>query len=291
MPVFAARNSESEEHSSCSIWKSTSSKKIAVTRPGLLRSTCCPATLNFSNFLHFRSSALNAEFLSHRRVKNQELETVVLVHGLFGSKLDMWRMSKNLDQLGFRSLNWGYRSIGQRIETVVDLLGRDLSRLNRRTKRRFHVVTHSMGGVILRAVLETWKFNSLGRVTMLAPPHSGSHVARVMAPWFNWLSPCLGQLSDDSQSFVNRLPNSFLNNQIEFGLVEAKRDRVVRSGSVVIPGYEDYAIVDGHHGFLPWYPQTVNLVGNFLKNGRFNCRAIASGTKSNEHLEGRQAAV
>lgn len=178
-------------------------------------------------------------------------------------------MSKRLERQGFDCWNWNYRSFGRQIETTVDLLGRDLSRLNRRCCGRFHLVTHSMGGIIARAVFETWKFDRMGRLVMMAPPHSGSHVARVLAPWFNWLTPSLGQLSDDKNSFVNQLPNSFLNNQIEFGLIEAKRDRVVRQGSVVISGYEDYATVDGHHGILPWYPRTMELVENFLASGRF----------------------
>ena len=202
----------------------------------------------------------------------------MLVHGLLGSRLDMWPMARHLRGQGSTVWNWSYRSIGQRIETIVDSLGRDLARLNRQirsqptqgqTQGKFHLVTHSMGGVILRAVLETWRFDNLGRVVMLAPPHSGSPVARSLGPWFEWLVPCLDQLSDRHGSFVNQLPNSFLNNQIEVGLVEAKRDRVVRPGSVLIPGYEDYAVVDGHHGVLPWYPQTISLAESFVKQGRF----------------------
>jgi len=127
-----------------------------------------------------------------------------------------------------------------------------------------------MGGIVARAVFETWKFENLGRVVMLAPPHAGSHVARMCSPWFGWMVPSLIQLSDDRNSFVNRLPNSFLSNQIEFGLVEAKRDRVVPAGSVFISGYSDYATVDGHHGILPWYSRTSDLVSDFLTYGKFD---------------------
>lgn len=141
--------------------------------------------------------------------------------------------------------------------------------LNRQTAGRFHLVTHSMGGIVARAVFNTWKFNKLGRVVMLAPPHAGSHIARRLSPWFSWLTPSLAQLSDECNSFVNQLPNTLLTNQIEFGLVEARRDRVVPAGSVVIPGYDDYAIVDGHHGILPSYRRTGELVENFLVGGTF----------------------
>jgi esterase/lipase len=44
-------------------------------------------------------------------------DIVVLVHGLGGSRLDMWPLARQLRRRGYAVRNWGYRSVGQRIET------------------------------------------------------------------------------------------------------------------------------------------------------------------------------
>ena len=87
-----------------------------------------------------------------------------------------------------------------------------------------------------------------------------------MAPYVGWLTPSLKQLSDADDSYVNQLPNSFQSSDIEFGIVEATKDRVIVQGGVLLDGYRDYAQVKGHHGVLAWYPQTIQLAEDFLLN-------------------------
>ncbi len=127
-----------------------------------------------------------------------------------------------------------------------------------------------MGGIITRTMLSQVQLDNLDRVVMLAPPHQGSHAARKLSPFFGWLTPSLKQLSDAPDSFVRNLPNPFENNQFDFGIVEAKKDRVIERGNVLLEGYRDYAEVRGHHGILTWYSNTIQLVDNFLNHGCFN---------------------
>ena len=198
-------------------------------------------------------------------------ETVVLVHGLGGSRLDMWPISRKLKQTGLNTINWGYSSIGRRIEEIADKMETQLSEINEQSAgSEFHLVTHSMGGIIARTVFARRSLKNLGRVVMLAPPHRGSDVARMLTPYLGWLAPSLEQLADTPGSFVNRLPNSLRQNNIEFGIVEAKRDRVVPTGHTRLDGYQDISQVDGHHGVLTWYPQTIRLVESFLNSGSFS---------------------
>lgn len=201
---------------------------------------------------------------------NKSPQTVVLIHGLMGNRFDMWPIARRMRKLGYRDWSWNYRSIGRKIETHVQRLGEDLAKFDRETESCFHLVTHSMGGIITRAVLDRWRYQHLAKVIMLAPPHGGSHVARKLAPWFDWLTPSLSQLSDESDSFVNQLPNSLLDQRIMFGIIEASRDRVIAPGKTLIDGYEDYVSVDGHHGVLPWYRQTQKLVEQFIVEGNFD---------------------
>jgi len=202
-------------------------------------------------------------------VKRQS-DIVVLVHGLGGSRIDMWPIARRLKRLGFEVRNWGYRSIGNRVETHAQRLGQELSVLDSQlSDGQIHLVTHSMGGIIARTMFADFDFRNLGRVFMLAPPHLGSHTARKLSPLVGWLTPSLKQLSDSADSFVNQLPNTLQQKGIEFGIIESTKDRVIVQGGVNLDGYRDYARVEGHHGVLTWYSDTIRLVEEFLAGGRF----------------------
>lgn len=182
----------------------------------------------------------------------------------------MWPIARRLKIRGYKVQNWGYRSLGNRVETHAKRLGEELIGLERKTADgQLHLVTHSMGGIIARAMLLNFEFKNLGRVVMLAPPHRGSHAARRLAPWIGWLTPSLEQLSDAADSFVNQLPNTLEQKGIEFGIVESTKDRVIAQGGVHLDGFRDYASVKGQHGILTWYPETIRLVEDFLTQGKF----------------------
>lgn len=210
-----------------------------------------------------------------RKWMKPDNDIVVLIHGLGGSRVDMWPIAKRLRWLGYEVQNWGYRTLGNRVETHAERLGTALSALDcQMAGNRIHLVTHSMGGIIARAMLADFELHNLGRVVMLAPPHCGSHMARKLTPYIGWLTPSLSQLSDSPDSFVNQLPNPLKQKGIEFGIVESTKDRVITSGGVYLEGYRDYARVEGHHGVLTWYAETVRLVEDFLTQGKFCVRGI-----------------
>ena len=198
-------------------------------------------------------------------------DVVTLVHGLGGNRFDMWPISRRLKRSGYRICNWGYRSVGNRIETHADRLATEMARLDAGMQDggRIHLVTHSMGGIIVRKMLSHHDFENIGRVIMLAPPHQGSHAARKLKGYIGWLTPSLSQLSDSADSFVNQLPNSLQHNGIEFAIIESTKDRVIVQGGVHLDGYRDYARVEGHHGVLTWYSKTIRLVEDFLQHGKF----------------------
>ena len=205
-----------------------------------------------------------------KQKQNQQQDTVVLIHGLGGTRLDMWLMARRLRGLGFNVRNWGYRSLGNRIETHAARLAEFLTKLSQETNQKIHLATHSMGGIITRAMLADHAIERLGRIVMIAPPHQGSHAARKLNRFIGWLSPSLLQLSDVESSFVNRLPNSFKQRGIEFAIIESIRDRVIVQGGVLLNGHHDYAQIRAHHGVATFYDETITLVENFLVNGEFS---------------------
>ena len=199
------------------------------------------------------------------------MNKVVLIHGLGGTRFDMWPISRRLKRCGFDVKNWGYRSIGNSIETHAERLALELQankKLNQEKSVDF--VTFSMGGIILRTMLSRHKMSNIGRVIMLAPPHRGSHTAKWLARYIGWATPSLAQISDAPDSFVNNLPNPFLDQNIEFGIVVAGKDRVIAPNCVELDGFRDIATVNAHHGILTWYSKTAQLVEDFLLHGSFH---------------------
>lgn len=205
-------------------------------------------------------------------------ELVLLIHGLGGSRLDMWPMQRHLQRSGFRAINWNYRSIGNAVETHAQRLQVAIDAFNDDPSiDSIHIAGHSMGGIITRTMLSNLPSDAsavgkLKRVVMLASPQRGSHAARRLEPWVGWMSPALGQLSDEPESFVNQLGNPFQKHRIEFATIEASKDRVVDPSSVQLEGQADFARMIGHHGYMPWYRDAMHLVESFLVHGRFEKR-------------------
>ena len=216
---------------------------------------------------------------------DSQKDVVVLVHGLGGSRIDMWPIASRLKRLGYEVRNWGYRSLGNRVENHAQRLGTELTTLDSQmSDGQLHLVTHSMGGIIARTMFADFEFHNLGRVVMLAPPHRGSHMARKLTPLVGWLTPSLEQLSDTADSFVNQLPNTLKQKEIEFGIIESTKDRVIEQGGVRLEGYRDYARVEGHHGVLTWYADTIRLVEDFLSQGKFRVAGNNLNEKSTANV-------
>ena len=198
-------------------------------------------------------------------------DVVVLVHGLGGSRIDMWPISSRLKRLGYEVRNWGYRSLGNRVETHARRLGKELSLLDgKMSDGQLHLVTHSMGGIIARTMFADFEFKNLGRVVMLAPPHRGSHMARKLTPLVGWLTPSLEQLSDSADSFVNQLPS---NPGLPVGIIAARYDTVVRLEATHLPDESDHLIMPCLHSMLLFRRDVAAQIRHFLAEGQFDSEA------------------
>ena len=94
------------------------------------------------------------------------------------------------------------------IEDLADRLGRAVEECCADRTETVHFVTHSMGGVIVRAYLGQRAEPHRGRVVMLAPPSQGSEVIDAFAdsPLIRRiLGPAALQLGTDSSGIATRL--------------------------------------------------------------------------------------
>ena len=197
----------------------------------------------------------------------QELakEAVILVHGLAAVRLVMWPIGRRLRKCGYQVKNHGYFSISKTIPHHSKRLGEVLDKFESDPSiEKFHLVSHSMGCIIGRHLLNQRRFEKLGRWVMLAPPNRGSHAARVMSPFLGRFCTPLTQLSDAPDSFVNQLDDFRDTNDVDFAIVEAAYDRVIASSSIPLQGQSKHVVVKSNHGPLPWHAEAIQFVKQFL---------------------------
>jgi hypothetical protein len=115
-------------------------------------------------------------------------------------------------------------------------------------------VTHSLGGILVRAYVKTYPPVNLGRVVMLSPPNRGSELIDIFREywWFRkFFGPIQQQLGTDAAS----IPNTLGPVHFELGVITGNRS-INPIGSAFIPGPNDGTVsvaraqVEGMHNFL-----------------------------------------
>ena len=113
-------------------------------------------------------------------------DTVVLVHGVWMTGLEMRPLARRVRACGYDTVMFGYRSL---LQPLAHNAARLVKRVRQQDASTVHLVGHSLGGLVILQALQDHPDLIDGRIVLLGSPVNGSVIAeRVQRYWFSrWL--------------------------------------------------------------------------------------------------------
>lgn len=209
-------------------------------------------------------------------VEDHRGETVIFVHGLWMTGLDLTFLRRQVAQAGYTVKQFHYHTVirgfdenSSKLRDYIDTIDAD----------RVHFVGHSMAGLVLRHLFADFDLTRTGKVVLLGTPNQGSYVASRLGQY------AAGRLILGKSIQAGLLGGAPLwNSTIPLGIIAGKtplgagrlfsglakpNDGTVAVAETRLEGMSDHAVLPVSHTSMLFSPLVGRYIIHFLKHGRF----------------------
>lgn len=207
---------------------------------------------------------------------------IVLLHGIKRSSKSMQKMAEHFTKAGYHVINIDYLSQTYTLDRLADDIYAQIKPFTNRADNKIHFVGHSMGGLVIRALVKRHRPDNLGRVVMLGTPNQGSEVADFLENnilFQSFYGPAGLQLVTDQRGIANL----FGDVDFDLGIIAGTRS-IDPLSSIILPGRDDgkvtvertkldgmkdHVILPATHTFMMMDKRVIAQTAHFLKHGMF----------------------
>lgn len=209
---------------------------------------------------------------------------VIVLHGILMGKWHLSRLAGYLQAQGYEVINIDYPSRKYSIQELIKLLTQQIKNMNLDDARTIHFVGYSLGGILVRGIINQYRPNHLGHVVQIGPPNHGSEVADFLKKYFNKLyfkvcGPAGQDLGTESSELdmslgkVNYPLGVIAGNAsispISSWIIPGEDDGKVSVESTRLSGMTDHIVLPISHIFLPLRSSVHQYVHTFLQTRKF----------------------
>lgn len=205
------------------------------------------------------------------------MTAIVVIHGLWMNGASMDLLRRRLEPHGFKMHVFRYSSVRESLGANAARLADFVAAI---PGERVHMLGHSLGGVLVRAMLDVGRPQRPGRVVCLGSPFTGSQIAARIARWPSG-SRLIGKSIGDLLAcggFADWRP------PLELGVVAGRvpigfgrlvggfdepNDGTVAVAETRVQGATDHIVLPVSHFSMLWSRLVLDQVLAFLANGRF----------------------
>lgn len=239
-----------------------------------------PAVLLVSAAATTATSIVQAQTKSEQSLAQ---ECVILLHGLARTSSSMNSLQDKLTDAGFTVANIDYPSRKHTVQALaVPTIDKGLKQCQEQNANQFHVVTHSMGGILFRQYVQEKGAEPFSRTIMLAPPNKGSEAVDALrdVPGFDFLNGPAGlQMGTDANSLPLKLgpavsevaviAGTFSINLMLSTFLPDPDDGKVSVESSKLAGMCAHLQVNVSHPFIMKDDAVIAEIIHYLQTGRF----------------------
>ncbi|MHB8623590.1 MAG: esterase/lipase family protein [Sulfuricaulis sp.] len=212
-------------------------------------------------------------------MKTDKPDTVVLVHGLWHSAYCLLPLARRLERQGFIARLYSYSSVGVGLRDNAERLARFLVELDADS---VHLVGHSLGGILIRALFHFHPNQQSGRIVLLGTPHGGSQVAKFLSQFAFWRWAMGKSVAD----LLRGLANGWTPPMGEMGTISGSRslgmgrmlycrlaqpnDGLLTVEESTLAGVRDHVVLPVSHTGMLFSRTVAHQVNAFLRSGHFD---------------------